>query len=40
MSTPTLERQTILDFTEARDAAVAVASVGPYAGHLHLSLDR
>jgi len=27
------ERQTILDFTEARDDGVAVASAGPYAPH-------
>jgi len=29
-----------LDFTVARDDAVAVASAGPYANHLHLALDR
>jgi len=29
------ERQTILDFTGARDDGVAVASAGPYANHLH-----
>jgi len=29
------EKQTILDFTEARDVGVAVASAGPYANHLH-----
>jgi len=34
------ERQTILDFTAARDDGVAVASAGPYANHLHLAADR
>jgi len=34
---PAPERQTILDFTEARDDGVAVASAGPYANHLHLA---
>jgi len=29
-----------LDFNEARDDRVAVASAGPYANHLHLSTDR
>jgi len=29
--------RTILDFTEARDGGVAVASAGPYANHLHLT---
>jgi len=28
---------TILDFNEARDDKVAVASAGPYANHLHLA---
>jgi len=32
--------KTILDFTEARDDEVAVASAGPYANHLHLTPDR
>ena len=32
--------RTILDFTEARDDGVAVASAGPYANHLHLAPDR
>jgi len=32
--------QTILDFNEARDDEVAVASAGPYANHLHLAPDR
>jgi len=31
--------KTILDFTEARDDGVAVASAGPYANHLHLAPD-
>jgi len=31
---------TILDFTEARDDGVAVASAGPYANDLHLTPDR
>jgi len=34
------ERQTILDFTEARGDGVAVKSAGPYANHLHLAPDR
>jgi len=29
-----------LDFNEARDDGVAVASGGPYASHLHLTPDR
>jgi len=37
---PAPERQTILDFTGARDNGVAVASSGPYANHLHLAPDR
>ena len=32
---PATERQTILDFTGARDDGVAVASAGPNANHLH-----
>jgi len=32
--------KTILDFNEARDDAVAVASGGLYASHLHLAADR
>jgi len=31
---------TNLDFNEARDDEVAVASVGRYANHLHLTADR
>jgi len=31
---------TILDFNEARDDGVAVASAGPYANHLHLVPDK
>ena len=31
---------TILDFNEARDDGVRVASVGPYANHFHLAPDR
>jgi len=31
---PAPEKQTILDFTGARDDGVAVASAGPYANHL------
>ena len=34
------EGQTNLDFNEARDDGVAVASAGPYANHLHLTSDR
>ena len=34
------ERQTILDFSGARDDEVAVASAGPYANHLHRAPDR
>jgi len=37
---PAPEMKTILDFTEARDDGVAVASAGSYANHLHLTLDR
>ena len=33
------ERQTILDFTEARGDGVAMASAGPYANHLHFAPD-
>jgi len=29
-----------MDFNEARDDGVAVASAGPYANHLHLAADR
>jgi len=32
--------RTVLDFNEARDTGVAVASAGPYANHLHLALDK
>jgi len=32
--------KTILDFNEARDNGVTVASAGPYANHLHLAPDR
>jgi len=32
--------KTKLDFNEARDDGVAVASAGPYANHLHLAPDR
>jgi len=32
--------RTILDFNEARDDRVAVASAVPYANHLHLAADR
>jgi len=32
--------RTILDFNEARNDGVAVASAGPYANHTHLSPDR
>jgi len=31
--------QTNIDFNEARDDGVAVASAGPYANHLHLTPD-
>jgi len=34
------KRQTNLDFNEARDNRVAVASAGPYANHLYLTADR
>jgi len=34
------ERQTILEFTGARDDGAAVASAGPYASHLHLAPDK
>jgi len=32
--------RTILDFSEARDDGMAVASAGPYANHLHLAPDK
>jgi len=32
--------RTILDFTEARDDGMAMASARPYANHLHLAPDR
>jgi len=32
--------RTILDFNEARDDRVAVASAGPYTNHLHLTPNR
>jgi len=34
------ERQTILDFNEARDDRVVVASAGLNANYLHLTTDR
>jgi len=34
-----LKGTTILDFNEARDDGVAVASAGPYASHLHLASE-
>jgi len=37
---PAPERLTKVDFNEARDDGVAVASAGPYADHLHLAADR
>jgi len=37
---PASKRQTILDFTGARDDEAAVASAGPYANHFHLAPDR
>jgi len=33
------ERQTILDFTVARDNGVAVASAKPYVNHMHHAPD-
>jgi len=35
-----LKGKLILDFNEARDVGLAVASAGPYANHLHLAADR
>ena len=32
--------RTILDFKEARDDRVALASAGPYGNHFHLDPDR
>jgi len=32
--------KTILNFNEAADDGVAVASAGPYTNHLHLAPDR
>ena len=29
-----------MDFIEARDGGVAVASAGPHTNHLHLAADR
>jgi len=37
---PASKRQTILDFNDAREDRVAVASAGPYANHLRLAPDR
>ena len=37
---PVLEGQTILDFADARDGGVIVASAGRYASHLHLAAER
>ena len=37
---PAPQRLANLDFNGARDGGVAVASAGPYANHLHLTLDR
>jgi len=34
------QKETILDFTGARDDRVALASAGPYENHLHLTPDR
>jgi len=36
----TPEGETILNFNEAGDDEVTVASAGPYANHLHLAPDR
>jgi len=40
LGNPATKRQTILEFTGARDDGVAVASAGPYANHLHLAPDK
>jgi len=37
---PEQKGETSLDFSEARDDGVTVASAGPYANHLHLAPDR
>jgi len=37
---PAPEKQNLLDFSEARDDGVAVASAGPYANHLHHAPDN
>ena len=37
---PAPGRQTILDFSEARDDGLAMASAGPYANHLLLAPVR
>ena len=34
------ERWTLLDFKQARDDEMAVASAGPYANNLHLTPNR
>ena len=42
LAMPALRRavKTSLDFNDARDDGVAVASAGPHASHLHLASDR
>jgi len=37
---PAPERKTILDFNEAKDDEMAMASAKPYANHVHLVPDR
>jgi len=37
---PAPDRQTILNFNEARNDGVAVASAGPYANYFHFAADR
>jgi len=38
--TPTSEAKICVDFNEARDDRMALASAGPYANHLPLAADR
>jgi len=40
LAKPTPERLNNLDFNEARDDGVAVASAAKYTDHLHLGTDR
>jgi len=39
LSKPVPERENLLDFSEAGDDGLAIASAGPYANHLHFASD-